>query len=914
MPGEPLIGRRAELGTGAAVVDRVQDGSGSALFIEGDAGIGKSALLTTLVAGAASAQVLRGAAHELERERPLGLIVEALRTAHDQTVREGAVRLQQHLREGASGFVLSDEAVDLLERASLECPLVLALEDLHWADAASVMVVGQLIRRLDVVNICVLATARPAPRSSELDSLVAMVEPSGGVRIELAPLGPEASRELARREFGDEMPEALWWVVERAGGNPLYITELALAVREERSVASELPPSLRITILRRLSHLSEATLAILRLAAVLGEDFRVDELCAFAHRTAVELEPLLREASTAGVLRPTPDRLAFRHELVRDAVYQDAPPPVRRALHAQAGHALAALGAAVSRVATHLSLGEDVDAVGWLRRAAQETNDVDPNVAVTLLRRALELVDACHPEQIPVSTELAIGLVYASRPDEALEVARDTLALGPDLALEVRLRHAMTSAFVQLGRHAEAADVWADCAPSDWPADIAAGMLASRANIRLKLGAVDEAVADAHQAMTLGERAGDPRPIIWGSLTLAESAFFEGDLDAVMAICTHAPTDAPWRTALRADLRPHLHFVHARALTDAGLFDQAEEVSRLLRDIAQNSGRNSLPNAHGERGERLYRAGEWVAAQAELETGLDIALQQGPSGRPFVAAALLRLAVHLEDAVLAERAKRVIDIDVVAGALQPYEVERCRWARSAYDEWRGEGASSSDVLSDPAVMRYIGPLEIPDRIKGLIAGGAVKAADAMATALEQNADRVGSFQTMRALALRARGLATCDGAVLVQAVSAYRDTPLQLELAQTCEDAGDAASGSEAVGLLEEARSRFASIGATRDVRRVDAALRDRGVRRGSRGARSRPSVGWDALTPTELDVIEKLCEGLTNRQVGERLFISTRTVDSHVSHAFRKLGVSSRTQLVSLAVTRRQQIRQDPQ
>lgn len=912
MPTGVLIGRDAELGIGFAVVDRVQKGSGGALFIEGDAGIGKTALVNTVVLGAASAQVLRGAAHELERERPLGLMVDALRSAHDPTVREGASRVHRHLREGASGFVLADEVVDLLERSSLDGPLVLSLEDLHWADSASVMVVGQLIRRLDVVAACVILTARPVPRSSDLEALVSLVEQAGGVRIDLAPLDAEASDELARRDFGGEMPDGLRRAVKRAGGNPLYITELALAMREEQDAASELPPSLRITILRRLSSLSEPTLELLRLAAVMGDDFRVEDLGAFAGRTAVELEPLLREASAAGVLRPTPDGLAFRHELVRDAVYQDAPLPVRRALHAQAGHALAGLGAPVSRVAKHLSLGEDADAVSWLCRAAQETNDVDPNVSVTLLQRALELVGPGDPERVRVSTELAIGLVYASRPNEALEIARQALEMGPDFEVEVRLRHALTSALVQLGRHAAAAEIWAGSAPSEWPDEIAARVFASRANIQLKLGAVDEAVADAHQAIALGERAGDSRPVVWGLLTLAELAFVEGDLKTTLELCAKAPTESSLRTALRADLRPHLHFLHARALTDAGLFDQAEEVSRRLRDIAQKSGRNSLPNAHGERGERLYRAGDWVSARAELETGLDIALHQGPSGRPFVAATLLRLAVHLEDAELAERANNVIEIDAAVGALQPYEVERCRWARSAYDEWRGAARPApTDVSVDPGV--YIGPLELPDRIKGLVAGGAMKAAAAMATAVERAA-ATGGFQPMRALALRAGGLATGDEASLVKAVAAYRDTPLQLELAQACEDAGVAASGPEAVPLLDEARSRFEAIGATRDLRRVDAALRQRGVRRGRRGARSRPSAGWDALTPTELAVIERLSEGLTNRQVGERLFISTRTVDSHVSNAFRKLGVSSRTQLVSMAIARRQQTPEDPQ
>jgi DNA-binding NarL/FixJ family response regulator len=915
MSSGPLIGRDGELDIARAVVDRVQQGSGGALLIEGEAGIGKSSLLNTVLAGT-SAQLFRAGAHELERERPLGLVLEALRSADDQTAHAEALRLQQLLHEGASGFVLSDGAVDLLERASLKGPLLLALEDLHWADAASLTVVGQLIRRLDVVGVGVLATSRPAPRSSELNLLVSMIELAGGVRIGLGPLDADAAHELARRESGGAMPEGLGLAVERAGGNPLYITELVHAMREEQSIGYELPPSLRLMILRRLSHLSQQTLDILRLAAVLGEEFAVADLCAFAGRTAVEMEPLLREASTTGVLRPTDQALAFHHELVRDAVYQDAPLPVRRALHAQAGHALARLGAPASRVAAHLSLGDDPDAVGWLRRTAQEANDVDPNVSVTLLRRALDLLDARDPERIRVSTEAAIGLVYASRPNEALELARDTLAMGPDdFESAVRLRHAMTSALVQLGRHAAAAEVWAECVPTNWPDDIAAGMLASRANIRLKLGAAGEAVADARQAIALGKRAGDPRPVVWGSLTLAERAFFEGDLQDVLAICAKAPTDASLQTALRADLRPHLHFVHTRALTDAGLFEEAETASRLLRDIARKSGRNSLPNSYGARGERLYRAGEWVSAQAELETGLDIALEQGPSGRPFVASTLLRLAVHLEEANLAERAKGAIDADLAGGAVQPQEIERCRWALAAYDKWRGAGGDAPlRVSSDLGVSRHIGALEVPDRIKGLVADGATNAAEAMASALERVAARPGSFQTMRALALRARGLASSDGSVLTEAVTAYRQTPLQLELTQTCEDAGSALAGSGAVELLEEARSRFESMGAVRDVRRVEAALRERGVRRGRRGARSRPSVGWDALTPTEVTVVEKLCEGLTNRQVGERLFISTRTVDSHVSRVFRKLGVSSRTELVSVAVVRRQQLREDAQ
>ena len=114
--------------------------------------------------------------------------------------------------------------------------------------------------------------------------------------------------------------------------------------------------------------------------------------------------------------------------------------------------------------------------------------------------------------------------------------------------------------------------------------------------------------------------------------------------------------------------------------------------------------------------------------------------------------------------------------------------------------------------------------------------------------------------------------------------------------------------------MLEEATALFAQMGATRDVRRIEASLRALGVRRSSQGPRARPSIGWDSLTPTEITVVDLLCEGLTNRRVGERLFISTRTVDAHVSHIFSKLGVASRTELVSRAVMRRQDLGQHAQ
>jgi DNA-binding CsgD family transcriptional regulator len=109
----------------------------------------------------------------------------------------------------------------------------------------------------------------------------------------------------------------------------------------------------------------------------------------------------------------------------------------------------------------------------------------------------------------------------------------------------------------------------------------------------------------------------------------------------------------------------------------------------------------------------------------------------------------------------------------------------------------------------------------------------------------------------------------------------------------------------EAVGLLGEAVEVYEHLGAVRDIARVDAALRSLGVRRGRRGSRRRPTTGWDSLTPTEREVVRLAVEGLTNAQIGERLFVSRRTVETHLSHVFGKVGVSSRVQLAAEASRR---------
>jgi DNA-binding CsgD family transcriptional regulator len=157
--------------------------------------------------------------------------------------------------------------------------------------------------------------------------------------------------------------------------------------------------------------------------------------------------------------------------------------------------------------------------------------------------------------------------------------------------------------------------------------------------------------------------------------------------------------------------------------------------------------------------------------------------------------------------------------------------------------------------------------------------------------------------SLEAGALWARGLLERDADALLAAVELLRGTGRVLEAARAAEDA--ATTGDQARELLEEARATYERCGATHDLARVDAALRKLGARRGVTGPRRRAATGWDALTDTELKVVRLVAERLTNPEIGERMFISRRTVQTHVSSALAKVGVANRRELAAEATRR---------
>jgi len=364
-PAPRLRGREQELQALGDAFDQVASGHPAVVIVEGEAGIGKTRLLAEALDGARARglQVAAGRALELERTRPFGVLADTFAcTADSPDPRRRALAGLLATQAGDRGpltvssdpglqFQAVDAFGDLIEQLALAGPLVAGLDDLQWADPSSLLTIGTLGGRLADVPVAVVACLRPSPRAAELDQALAALDAGGARRLPLGRLGEDAVAELVAEVLDAQPGRRLLAEVAGAGGNCLFVTELVGALLEEGAIQVEdgraevaeptLPPTLRLTILRRLSFLPGDTLQALQAGSVLGSGFSLSELSTTTARSALELAAVLAEAIRACVLTDDGTRLRFRHDLLHEAVYEDLPPSVRRALHREAGQRLA---------------------------------------------------------------------------------------------------------------------------------------------------------------------------------------------------------------------------------------------------------------------------------------------------------------------------------------------------------------------------------------------------------------------------------------------------------------------------------------------------------------------------------------------------------------------------------------------
>jgi DNA-binding CsgD family transcriptional regulator len=728
-----------------------------------------------------------------------------------------------------------------------------------------------------------------------------------------------------------------------AGGNPLFVVELVGALLQEGTIRTAggqaevvhaaLPPTLRLTILRRLSFLPEPTVQALRAASILGSSFALTDLATITDSSALELSVALAHAARAGVVDDDGTRLRFCHDLIRDALYEDLPGGVRLGLHREAGKRLAAVDAPALQVAEHLARAAtpgDTEVIHWLIQGARQAAATSPAGAAGLLARAVSLVDPADPGQDALIAEQGEVLLQAGQLAEAETAFRTLIARDRDPSVTAEARICLARTLISGGRAGEAVRELEVAADSAAPGshELAAAR-AYESFARLYPGDLDgaaSAAAEARSAARLAER--DPNTSVamtsltvtaqlQASVTVATMsqalvAQLRGELGSALQITEDAsgPVDRSQGHELG------LHLARGQILTELDRLDEARSTLQAGLRVAEELGdQGHLPLWLVQLALERFTAGDWDGALADAQAGLELAEEGGVVDRRVFGQTVRSLILlHRNDLPGARKAAEAAEAEL-SGTGPRYRSDWLQWARALILDADGQRDQAYAVLAGcwDRCARLGHALEYrvlgADLIRLARASGDGERAGAVASAVTGLAER-NEVPSLAGAALRCRGLAGDDAEILAAAVRAYQTGTRPFELAGCCEDAGAAFARQgmtdRARPLLEEALAIYEHLEADRDLARAEAVLRKAGIRRGTRGRRGRPQFGWPSLTPAEQAVARLVADGLSNPQIGDRLYISRRTVQTHLLHIFAKLDVTSRAQLAAQVARQR--------
>ena len=938
-PALRIRGRTAEIAVLAEALDRVASGGSAVVLIEGEAGIGKTRLLDETLQDALGRgmQVAAGRAEELERARPFGLVSGAFGCSRSSPDPRRAA-IAELLAVGGGGergpitvtsdpglrFRAVDAFTDLAEELALSGPLVIGVDDLQWADPSSLLTLAALSRRLAYLPVALIGCLRPSPRGPELDRLAGALAAAGARHLVLRGLAKDAVTELVAEAVAAVPGRGLLAGISGAAGNPLFVTELLAALAQEDAIEiadgraevaeTTLPPSLRLTIVRRISFLPDDTLQTLRTASILGTSFTLTDLATVTDRSALELAVALTEAVRAQVLEDDGDQLRFRHDLIRDAIYEDLPLTVRRGLHREAGQRLAQTAAPSLQVAEQLARGArkgGAEAIGWLTKAAREATATSPEVAAGLLERAIGLMSPADPGRDRLLAERASSLLVTGRLADAETACRSLLDRDHDPAAEGPARICLGRALLAGGRPHDALQELERAGESPALSGAERASALGWASIaRTWLGDLDGSAAVADQARSAAAAAGDHITTSIAGNSSALVSLLRGQIGKALEIIDDAVRLAD-QSPGRQGYRFPLHVARGSILVELDELEEARSAFDADRRISEELGvRWHLPAYLNARGAERFIAGEWDDAIAELEASAGLAEETGSTYTLAYALALLSLiSLHRNDLSRAAEAASAAVGQLEAGAR--YRAQWALWARALVLEADGKIADAHAALAGcwdrctqlglTLEYRMLGP----DLVRLALARGDRERAREIAAAVAELADENPEISSLAGAALRCRGLAEDDAEILHAAAAAYAQGPRQLDLALACEDAGTAFARQGMTGqarpLLDQAIEIYDRLDAARDLARAEAVLRATGIRRGRRGTRGRPQIGWYSLTPTEHTVADLVAAGLTNPRIGDRLYISPRTVQTHLAHVFAKLDITSRAQLAAL-------------
>lgn len=941
----PVVGRASERAQITEAVRRLTHGA-VCLEVVGEPGIGKSTILDVLrqSAAAVDAQVLIGRASEFEGDLAFGMFVDCL-DRHLAGIDDGWARdldpgalaeladifpaLQSMHRERRTAPLSSERfrahrAVRaLLEGLAATRPLVLALDDMHWADSASVELIGSLLRRPPAARVLIAIAYRPHQAPERLRRELAVAAADGVLRqIALGPLSQAEADALLTSVSSSRDRLRLF---TESGGNPFYLHQLARApsdLRPAGDLGANVPSAVAASLFAELRNVSGCARRFAQAAAVAGDPFDLDLAAQIGRLARPTALAALDELIGAALVRPagSPLSFVFRHPLVRHAVYESAQPGWRIAAHALADAVLkrhAASPAARAHHVEHSAQIGDASAIEVLTSAA--AGAVVPSVAAHWLTAALRLVSAEDEQRLGLLCRLGEALVSAGLLEHSRTALTDALELWPPRRdPDGRVRLIVLCAVVErlLGRHQHSrARLAAEADKLEDPTTTAGVTLA----IELAVGAflsndVDSILEPAAQAMHGAAVLGDRLLLATAVTATALGGYCTGDLKSARAATAQATQLVAGldnaTLAARPDLLFHLGWAHR-------FLDQYEAaVHHFERGLtaARESGHSqryielTVGRAHA-----LVACGRLADAQAGFDDAIEAArLSENP--QPLAWALGLSLVAHVDCGTLntavrlgREAVSLAVDRSIVSAA---------------------GGVSLGIALAERGdfeeglalILDWGGGVELPHMVPGLriqiyeamtrteIGLGHLARAAAWANraqAMSGNATGLQHSLAQRAIAAVALAEGQFDTAVRSALSSACGadavHAPVAAARSRVLAGRALAAAGQrkEAGVQLRVAEAQLASSGALRLQKECVRELRRAGLRVARAGIRGDQSAqGTTALSGREREVAELVRARCTNREIAARLFLSEKTIESHLRTVFVKLGVTSRADI----------------
>jgi DNA-binding CsgD family transcriptional regulator len=905
-----LLGRDAERGRIAALLEAVRASRSGALVVKGEPGIGKTALLEDARVQATDMHVLTARGVETESNLPFaGLhqltrsvlhLIGRLPSPQAESLR-GALGLADTGR--GDRFLISAACLSLLSELAEDGPVLCLVDDAHWLDTPSADALLFVARRLGAEGIAMVFAAR------ETDDI--HFEAPGVPTVELGPLDVQSAVALVTRHtVGAIAPRIQDVLVEQSGGNALALVELPVSLSQAQLAGEEpLPETLPLTrdiqrlFLERVRRLPEPTQLLLLVIAA-DDSGQLSTIMRAARSLGVP-EAALAAAERSGAVSVQGMSVELRHPLVRSAVYQRATSAQRRAVHLALAKALvreveqdqrawqlaaAALGpdarvadelAAAAGRASHRS-GHAAAATAF-ERAAHLSVD-DDSKGARLVAAATAAWDAGQPNRALALLEKASPIVADSRTRAQLEHVRgvvqfrcgglleafDTLASGSEVAASLDLRKALEMLFDAAHAAATAGDYTrvAECGhgaaalpPSGDEVDaVLIGLLIGIGN--LQRGETARDLPRVLGAIALGDQFDQPRWLVWAS----GGAQFVGD-----------------RTLAAEFLR--------RAVSTARASGKREPLASALMSFVLDGLVQGRHSVLGEASEGLTLT---------REAGLDNLTTVFLAAHAWFAAVRGQREECRNYAAEASQRARTSGAGLAAALSE--------WALSIVDLTSGQPAQAAARLDamraapTGAGHPYISLLSIPDLVEACVRTGARERAEAVTVALEGFAEPGGPGWA-RAFTARCRAL-------LAHGEDAEREFEHSLRLHTEADRAFDRARTAllfgeflrrerrriDARAQLRAALQVFDQLGAAAWAHRAHVELRASGE-----SARKREPGTFDELTPQELQIARFVAGGLSNKEVAAQLFLSPRTIEYHLRHVFTKLGITSRTQLARL-------------